>query len=104
MRQLRQRGIVTAFVSSLILFGATPSVAAFDFSWEDSATERIVTQGVDVVIVRPISLVRAAAGMVLAIPALLFAAPGGRESIDEVLQVFVIEPVDYVFRRRLGEF
>ena len=104
MRSFRRTGIAAAFVSSMILLAATPSMAAFEFSWEDSAAERIATQGVDVVIVRPISLVRAAMGMVLVIPAALLAAPGGQESIDEVLQVFIVEPVNYVFRRRIGEF
>ncbi len=108
MRPLSRDGIAAVLISLMILFAATSSSAAFDswseFSWEGSAAERVTAQGIDAVIVRPISLVRAAIGMVFVLPAALFAAPGGQESIDEALEVFIVDPVNYVFRRKLGEF
>lgn len=104
MRHLRPGRIAAAFVSSLILFNATPSISFPDFTWENSPAERVVTKGFDLVVVRPVSCVRFVVGTVMVIPAALLAAPNGREGLSEAVDVFVVQPANYAFRRELGEF
>jgi hypothetical protein len=106
MRHHRPGRIAAAFVLSLILFTATPSMAFFDsdFRWEGSPAERVVAKGVDIVIVRPLSYLRLAVGAVLVIPAALLAAPNGREGVSETFDIFVVQPANYAFDRELGEF
>ena len=106
MRHHRPGRIAAAFVSSLILFTATPSMAFFDSesSWEGSPAERVVAKGVDIVIVRPLSYLRLAVGAVFAIPAALLASPNGREGVSEAFDIFVVQPANYAFDRELGEF
>jgi hypothetical protein len=104
MRHHRPGRIAAAFVSSLILLTATPSMAFFDFRWEGSPAERVVTKGVDIVLVRPLSYFRLAVGAVLVIPAALLAAPNGREGVSEAFDIFIVQPANYAFDRELGEF
>ncbi len=98
--------VVTVF--SLVLLSAQPSPALFgfdfEFDWEGSRAERVVARSVDAVIVRPISFVRIMVGAGLFVPAALLAAPGGRESVDDVFDTFLRQPVEYTFRRELGDF
>jgi hypothetical protein len=58
----------------------------------------------DAVIVRPVGFVGAAVGAVLFVPAAIVSAPGGLDSIQHALDVFVLAPGKYVFQRPLGEF
>jgi hypothetical protein len=104
MRHLRPGRIAAAFVASLILFTATPSMAFLDFSWEGSAAERVFAKGFDVVFVRPVSCLRLAVGTVLVVPAALIGAPNGREGLADTFDIFVVQPANYAFRRELGEF
>jgi hypothetical protein len=104
MRHLRPGRIAAAIVSSLILFTATPSIGFLDFSWDGSPAERVFAKGFDVVVVRPVSCMRLVVGAVLALPAALVAAPNGREGMNEVFDVFVVQPANYAFRRELGDF
>ncbi len=56
------------------------------------------------VILRPLGLVAAAVGAVLFVPAAILTAPGGRDSIEEAWDLFVLVPGKFVFERPLGEF
>jgi hypothetical protein len=60
--------------------------------------------GFDVLIVRPLGFVATTVGAALFIPAVVVTAPNGRDSIESALELFVIVPAKYVFRRPLGEF
>ena len=67
--------------------GLNPAVAAFD-----------------VVVVRPLAAAALPIGVAFFVPAALLAAPGGRDSIEQALEFFVLTPARYVFTRPLGEF
>ena len=58
----------------------------------------------DVLIVRPFGLAALPVGVAAFIPAALLTAPNGMDSIRQALDLFVISPANYVFRRPLGEF
>jgi hypothetical protein len=58
----------------------------------------------DVLIVRPFGLVVVPVGVAAFIPAALLTAPNGLDSLQSALDYFVIGPVNYVFRRPLGDF
>jgi len=58
----------------------------------------------DVLIVRPLGLVVVPVGVAAFIPAALLTAPNGKDSLKEALDYFVTSPVNYVFRRPLGDF
>ena len=70
----------------------------------ESRTMEIVNKTFDVVALRPAQAVMAGVGTILFVPAALLASPGGRESIEEALDRFVIIPVESAFQRPLGEF
>lgn len=93
----------TLLTVSLILLVAQPSMAIADFKWEGSTAEHVLAQTVDVVLIRPLALLRVAVGAAIFLPAALVTAPGGRTNIEEVYDIFVAESVDYAFRRKLGD-
>lgn len=63
-----------------------------------------VSVGFDLVLLRPLGLVGAAAGALLFLPAALVSAPNGKQGFDEVKERFISEPVQNTFRRPLGDF
>jgi hypothetical protein len=60
--------------------------------------------GFDAVLLRPIGFVATVVGASLFLPAALVSAPGGRDSIQEAWELFVLVPGKYVFQRPLGDF
>ena len=58
----------------------------------------------DAVILRPLGLAAAVVGVALFVPAAILTAPGGRDSIEEAWDLFVLTPGKYVFERPLGDF
>lgn len=97
---MRPNRILAGLAACLILMSAAPSMAAF----EGSKAERIIATGVDAVLVRPIAAIRVVIGGIFFLPASLLASPTGREGISGAYDIFLVEPIDYAFRRKLGEF
>ena len=58
----------------------------------------------DVLLIRPLAGVTAFAGAVLFVPAAIFTAPNGMDSLKEAYERFVREPGEYFATRPLGEF
>ncbi len=97
---MRPNRILAGLAACLILMSAAPSMAAF----EGSKAERIIASGVDAVLVRPLAALRVVVGAMFFLPASLLASPSGREGIDGAYDIFLAEPIEYAFRRELGEF
>jgi len=100
----RRPTVLPSFWSCLILavmlVGAQPVLAQ---GFEGSATEDVIAKGLDAVLIRPLAAARVVVGAVFLIPASLFAWPGGMDSISAAYEVLVDEPVEYAFRRELGD-
>lgn len=99
-----------AMIAALLVVGdARPSAAA----WEGSAGQKIVSTGLDIVVVRPLAALRAGIGAVLLIPAAIFASPACavnaingtdcRPVFEAPYEVLVGEPAEYAFQRKMGE-
>jgi hypothetical protein len=86
-----------ALIASLLM----PSEA-----WSDpgSAAPSGFAVGFDAVLLRPIGFVATVIGTGLFLPAALVSAPGGRDSVQEAWELFVLVPGKYVFERPLGDF
>lgn len=65
----------------------------------EGPVRRTTSVAVDLVLLRPLGLVRLIAGSVLLAPTTLMWPPSYRENVE----IFVLEPNDYLFRRPLGE-
>ncbi len=100
----RRPTVLPSFLSCLILavmlLGAQP---VFAQGFEGSATEDAIAKGLDAVLIRPLAAARVVVGAAFLIPASLFASPGGLDSIRAAYEVLVDEPVEYAFRRELGD-
>ena len=70
----------------------------------DSRFMRPVAAGFDLVILRPLGLVAAAAGVALFVPVAVVSAPNGRDGIQEAWELLVTIPAENVFQRPLGDF
>jgi hypothetical protein len=75
-----------------------------DAAGHESRTIEILNKTFDAVVLRPPQALMAAAGAVAFVPAAILASPGGRDSIEEALDRFVMIPVETAFQRPLGEF
>ena len=58
----------------------------------------------DVVILRPLGLAATVVGVALFPAAAVLAAPGGRDSVEEAWELFVLVPAKNVYSRPLGQF
>lgn len=100
---------MAAAVALVSLFGVQPASAA----WDGSTAERIVSTGVDIVIVRPLAAFRAGIGSLFLVPAAILASPACvvnlvngescRPVYEAPYEVLVGEPADYAFGRKMGE-
>jgi hypothetical protein len=84
----------------VLLLSASPSTAA----WEGSRGEDALAKGVDALIVRPLASARVVIGALMFLPAALLSSPSGREGFDAAYDTLIEEPVEYAFRRELGDF
>ena len=105
INQRRTRSLTTSLLiglatSSVLLFSAQPSAAAF----EGSKAEDVIAKAVDATIIRPLSVVRLAIGAALLVPAGIFASPSGLEGLQTAYDVLVVGPREYAFDRKLGDF
>ena len=104
MRRAPPRRFLALLGALLLLASAPGSALAGDFRWEDSKAEDVVAKVSDALIVRPLACLKFAASVAFFVPAAIFAAPGGRASIEDVYDTLVESSVDYAFRRKFGEF
>ena len=97
---MRSNRFLAGLAACLILMSAAPSMAEF----EGSTAERIIAKSVDAVLVRPLAAIRVVMGAMFFLPASLLSSPSGREGFDGAYDIFLAEPIEYAFRRELGEF
>jgi predicted cobalt transporter CbtA len=77
--------------------------ASTEQHWYDRL-EGPTNQGIDLLVLRPLSLVTLIAGGLLFLPAALMTAPNGMDSVADAYERFVNEPGEYFWGRPLGEF
>ena len=70
----------------------------------DYLTEDVIAKGLDAMLIRPLGAVRVAIGAMFLVPASLFSAPGGLDSIRGAYEVLLEEPMEFAFKRELGDF
>ena len=58
----------------------------------------------DVVLLRPLGLLTMVIGAAIFVPAAVVTSPGGLDSIEEALALFVLDPAKSVLERPLGDF
>ena len=128
MREATSRSPVRRIVAGLLLavFCAPAPVWAAEESAEESSAEDSAAESteppapiekhwyteavhefdivVDLLVIRPLAGITAAAGAVLFIPAVIATSPNGKDSIKDAYDRFVREPGEYFISRPLGEF
>jgi hypothetical protein len=92
---------VVTLIAGLLLPGGA---YAADQEPVDTQSVNPAVAAFDVVIVRPLGLAVLAIGAVLFPPVALVTSPGGKHSLREGLDFFVVGPAENVFKRPLGEF
>lgn len=103
MRHSRCVHFAAILAASLIFLLVGPPMAIADSGWEGSKTEKVLAQTVDVILIRPLAILRTVVGAAAFLPAALLASPGGRAKVEEVYELFVTNSADYAFRRDLGD-
>jgi hypothetical protein len=69
-----------------------------------AAVQSGIEVGVDVALVRPLSIVSCLIGAILYLPAVGLSFADGQSSLDEAKEIFIIFPYEYAFERSLGSF
>jgi hypothetical protein len=93
----QMKNILIAFLTVIFFSASAPAFA----DYEDDRVESIDVV-VDVAFVRPLGLVSIAVGVTLFIISLPFTVVSG--DTDKAARVLLAEPIDYTFKRPLGEF
>ena len=63
-----------------------------------------VAMGIDAVLLRPAGVLHLVAGSIMFLPAAAMAAPGGRDEVLTARDIFVEQPYQNTFERKLGRF
>ena len=97
---------LTKILRALVLTLALCCLPRFEARADDTAdvVQAVIEGGVDIVLVRPLSVVQLMVGVALYGPAVAFSFMDGKSSLDEAKEVFVSIPYEYVFERGLGDF
>lgn len=95
----RVRALAAAAGLALALVGAPPVLAAGAYA---ASTPSAAAMGVDVLLIRPVSLVATVLGTGLFVISLPFSLLG--QNVDEAAAALVGEPAAYTFLRPLGDF
>jgi hypothetical protein len=99
------RTATVTLIAGLVLCG---TATAGDWKPAEPTFERDSPPGIAVVVdlylLRPAGLLRLVAGAAAFVPIALITAPNGKESVRSALEIFVTEPLEYVFVRKPGEF
>jgi len=69
---------------------------------EDDGGPTTADRTFDAIVLRPLGAMGVVLGAALMIPAALFTAPGGEESLDNAYDVFVRTPLDDLINAPLG--
>lgn len=102
---LRRRLLGAGLALSLLL--AAPGVASAQSLDEDpwwKGPVRGANIFLDVVLIRPLSVIGLVAGTALFVPAAVMTSPGGKDTIGEAWELFVLVPGAHVWEKPLGEF
>lgn len=94
-------GVATLVAALLLPAGAMGAETGTDVK---AASVEIAAKSFDAVLLRPLGFVAFLVGAVAFVPAALISAPGGRDSFDAALEMFVTTPAEEVFQRPLGDF
>ena len=104
---LARRGagiLAIAVLSACLLHPAAVRAADGTDRTFGASVQRIANGTFDVLIVRPTSLAVLVVGVGLFVPAAIFSSPGGKTSISEAWNFFVVNPAEYAIMRPLGDF
>ena len=101
---MRRNQIFAGLAACLFLMSAAPSPSSAQWSWEGSQAERVIAKGFDATLVRPVAAIRVVMGAMFFLPASVLASPSGREGFNGAYDIFLAEPVEYAFKRELGDF
>jgi hypothetical protein len=93
--QCFHRRTLPALLATISILFAAPALS--------SEFQDITVKTVDVVFVRPLAAARVFVGALMFVPAALFSLPMGQEGFDAAYDTLIDEPMEYAFRRKLGE-
>jgi hypothetical protein len=96
------RGAAATLIAALLLPGSAAAQSADDEAGKDAS--EYAAMAFDAVVIRPLALSIVAVGAAFFVPAAIVSAPGGLTPIREAWEHFVLAPVNFVFRRPLGDF
>lgn len=100
MNRFSTRRVLIALVAAVCLGLANPAVAVDDYA--EPGTPSAAAMGVDMVLVRPVSLASTAVGTGLFLVSLPFSLLG--MNVSDAGKRLVGEPAKYTFVRPLGDF
>lgn len=104
-RGLRRRLLGAVLALSLVL---APPLAASAQSLDEDPWWKGPLRGfdifLDVVLIRPLSVIGLVGGAALFLPAAVMTSPGGKETIGEAWELFVLVPGANVWEKPLGEY
>jgi hypothetical protein len=101
---VRGRRKASVGAAAALIIGLLLPAPAQAQSGGDAEAPRYVAVAFDAVVLRPLGLVATIVGVGLVGPAVVVSAPGGRDSIEEAWELFVLVPAKSVFKRPLGQF
>ena len=93
-----RRAVATILCAALM--AASPLAMAQENSSSDTANTEAMMP--DLLILRPVALVGTMLGAALFVVALPFSLPSG--SVEKSAEALVVNPLEYTFNRRLGDF
>lgn len=102
--------VFTLTVTSAFLLLASSTANAQEgaeneaWKWEGSRADEITGVGLDALLVRPLAAARVVVGAAFLVPAAILSSPGGRDAIEGAYEIFLREPAEYAFGRKLGDF
>ena len=106
-RPLARRGsailALAVLLACLLHPAAVWAAEGTDATW-GASVQRIANQSFDVLILRPTGMAALVVGFGLFVPAAIVTSPGGRTSISDAWDFFVVPPADYALMRPLGDF
>lgn len=88
----------------VLVLGASPSAAKEQDDRRPLDWGRPFTIAFDMLIVRPIGIVRVAVGAATFVPMGAAASIGGRQNFDDAYESLIAAPIDFTFARPVGDF
>ena len=88
----------------MLLCGAAQANSGEESGGEESSRSTWGPVVFDAAVLRPLYAMATVVGAAAFVPAAVMTSPGGRTTVSEVWDTFVMASVEDVFRRPLGEF